>query len=200
MPPSRTTRAGHREAPLRRPSEGRGADIPGTAGADPLHALYSRPGFLIRRAHQIAVSLFIEEMGALGVTPTQSGILFVLSHRGGLDQISVARLLGLDRSTASMVIAKLVKAGLVARGIGAGDRRRRALVLTPKGRRLIDRLEGPLERARTRVLSPFTAEEAAQFVALLDKFTAAFNGTTRVPMIDERLNGEGEEDDVSDPR
>jgi len=174
-------------APGKRP-----AAEPGAAGAaDPLHALYSRPGFLIRRAHQIAVSLFIEEMGALGVTPTQSGILFVLGQRSGLDQISVARLLGLDRSTASMVIAKLVKAGLVGRGVGSGDRRRRALTLTPAGRKLLDRLAAPLDRARARVLSPFSAEEAAQFVVLLDKFTTAFNGTTRVPMIDERLTGEG---------
>jgi DNA-binding MarR family transcriptional regulator len=191
MPRSRKTRAGHRAAPLRRRSDRRA--VPEAGAADPLHALYSRPGFLIRRAHQIAVSLFIEEMGVLGITPTQSGILFVLSHRGGLDQISVARLLGLDRSTTSMVIAKLVKAGLIVRAVGPGDRRRRALVLTAKGRRLIARLAGPLERARARVLSPFTAEEAAQFVALLDKFTAAFNGTTRVPMIDDRLNG-GEPD------
>ena len=88
------------------------------------------------------------------------------------------------------MIAKLVSAGLVSRGVGVGDRRRRALVLTPAGRRLIERLAEPLERARARVLSPFTAEEAAQFVMLLDKFTTAFNGTTRVPMIDERLNGE----------
>lgn len=189
MARNRTSRAGQRDAPLRRRSDRRALPEKAAAGGDPLHALYSRPGFLIRRAHQIAVSLFIEEMGALGVTPTQSGILFVLSHRGGLDQISVARLLGLDRSTTSMVIAKLVKAGLIVRAVGSGDRRRRALVLTPKGRRLIDRLAGPLERARMRVLSPFTAEEAAQFVALLDKFTAAFNGTTRVPMIDDRLNG-----------
>jgi DNA-binding MarR family transcriptional regulator len=161
------------------------------AGADdPLHALYGRPGFLIRRAHQIAVSLFVEEMGALGLTPTQSGILFVLGHRSGLDQISVARMLGLDRSTASMVIAKLVAAGLVGRGIDTGDRRRRALTLTPAGRRMLDRLSAPMDRARERVLSPFDAEEAAQFMRLLDKFTTAFNGTTRVPMIDERTNGE----------
>ncbi|MGE5147995.1 MAG: MarR family winged helix-turn-helix transcriptional regulator, partial [Candidatus Eiseniibacteriota bacterium] len=119
----------------------------GTAAAvDALHALYTRPGFLVRRAHQIAVSLFVEEMGALGVTPTQSGILFVLSARPGLDQISVARLLGLDRSTASMVIAKLVAAGLVARGVGTGDRRRRALALTPAGRKLLDRLQAPMDR------------------------------------------------------
>jgi DNA-binding MarR family transcriptional regulator len=182
--------AGRASGPGRPASRPAGRSARAGGAADPLHALYSRPGFLIRRAHQIAVSLFIEEMGALGVTPTQSGILFVLSHRSGLDQISVARLLGLDRSTASMVIAKLVKAGWVARAVGSGDRRRRALVLTPAGRRLIDRLAEPLERARARVLSPFTAEEAAQFVALLDKFTAAFNGTTRVPMIDDRLNGE----------
>ena len=157
---------------------------------DPLHTLYGRPGFLIRRAHQIAVSLFVEEMGALGLTPTQSGILLVLGHRAGLDQISVARLLGLDRSTASMVIAKLVSAGLVARGVDTGDRRRRALTLTPAGRRMLERLSAPMDRARTRVLSPFDEAEAAQFLKLLDKFTTAFNGTTRVPMIDERTNGE----------
>jgi MarR family transcriptional regulator, lower aerobic nicotinate degradation pathway regulator len=161
-----------------------------TKSDDPLHALYGRPGFLIRRAHQIAVSLFVDEMGALGVTPTQSGILFVLGHRSALDQISVARLLGLDRSTASMVIAKLVAAGLVARGVGSVDRRRRALTLTPAGQKMLECLTAPMDRARARVLSPFDAEEAAQFLILLEKFTKAFNGTTRVPMMQERIDPE----------
>ena len=89
-----------------------------------------------------------------------------------------------------MVIAKLVEAGLVARGIGSGDRRRRALTLTPAGGRMLDRLQAPMDRARARVLAPFSAAEAEQFVALLEKFTTAFNGTTRVPMLDDRLNGE----------
>ena len=91
---------------------------------NPLEELYRRPGFMIRRVHQVAVALFIEETGKLGVTNTQYGILFVLKHRPGIDQISVANLLGLDRSTTGMVVKKLEQDGLVVRSVGAYDRRR----------------------------------------------------------------------------
>ena len=47
----------------------------------PLDQLYRRPGFMIRRAHQIAVSMFLEETGALGITNRQYGIMLVLRHR-----------------------------------------------------------------------------------------------------------------------
>ena len=95
--------------------------------------LYRRPGFMIRRAHQIAVAIFLAETGALGITNRQYGILFALKHRPGIDQISVARLLGLDRSTAGMVIKKLERAGLIGRSVGARDRRRASLALTRAG-------------------------------------------------------------------
>src|SRR3977135_2643363 len=91
---------------------------------DPLAELYRRPGFMIRRAHQIAVALFLEETGELTITATQYGILFVLERRPGIDQISVAKLLGLDRSTTGMVVTKLERAGLIGRDIGTRDRRR----------------------------------------------------------------------------
>jgi len=85
-----------------------------TRAKTPLGELYQRPGFMIRRVHQIAVSLFMEETGKLGVTNRQYGILFVLRHQPGIDQISVANLLGLDRSTTGMVLKKLEADGLVA--------------------------------------------------------------------------------------
>ena len=107
-----------------------------------LTELYRRPGFLIRRAQQIAVSLFLEETGALGITNTQYGILLVLKHRPGIDQISVAKLLGLDRSTTGMVLGKLEKAGLIGRCVGE-DRRKRNLALTPAGERMLARLGEP---------------------------------------------------------
>jgi DNA-binding MarR family transcriptional regulator len=147
-----------------------------------LDDLYRRPGFMIRRAHQIAVSLFLEETGELGITNRQYGILFALKHRPGIDQISVARLLGLDRSTTGMVIKKLEQAGLIGRGVGAGDRRRASLVLTRAGARMLARLAAPAQRAQARALAAFTPAERAQFLALLDKFIATFNGTTRVPL------------------
>ncbi|HMA74904.1 MAG TPA: MarR family transcriptional regulator [Xanthobacteraceae bacterium] len=157
---------------------------------NPLEELYRRPGFMIRRVHQIAVSLFIEETGKLGVTNRQYGILFVLKHRPGVDQISVANLLGLDRSTTGMVLKKLEDDGLVARSIDARDRRRHSLRLTKSGERLLSRLAEPARKARARVLSAFTPSERTLFLQLLDKFTRAFNGSTRVPLDPDRGHNE----------
>jgi DNA-binding MarR family transcriptional regulator len=147
----------------------------------PLDALYRRPGVMIRRSHQIAVSIFLEETGALGITNRQYGILLVLKHRPGIDQITVAKLLGLDRSTTGMVLNKLDQEGLVGRLVGANDRRRRSLKLTPAGARMLRRLAAPARRAQERVLSAFTPSERKLFLHLLDKFARAFNDTTRAP-------------------
>ena len=149
----------------------------------PLDQLYRRPGFMIRRAHQIAVSMFLEETGELGITNRQYGIMLVLRHRPGIDQITVAKLLGLDRSTTGMVLGKLEDAGLVGRVVGAKDRRTRSLKLTPAGERMLKRLAAPARRAQERVLSAFTKSEREVFLDLLDKFARAFNDTTRVPQV-----------------
>ena len=159
----------------------------------PLDALYRRPGFMIRRAHQISVSLFLEETGELGITNRQYGILLVLKAQPGIDQITVAKMLGLDRSTTGMVIKKLEQAGLVGRDVGAVDRRRVSLRLTRAGERMLERLVLPAQRAQARVLSGFTPAERTQFLALLDKFIRNFNDSTRVPFEGRRTGAKGGE-------
>ena len=149
---------------------------------------------MIRRAHQIAVSLFLEETGELGITTTQYGILLLLRHRPGIDQITVSKLLGLDRSTTGMVLEKLEKAGLIGRRVGTNDRRRRTLALTRAGARMLDRLAGPARTAQERVLSPFDGQERAEFLRLLEKFTRTFNDSTRVPLEAHRSREEPQED------
>ncbi len=137
---------------------------------------------MIRRVHQIAVALFVEETGKLGVTNRQYGILFVLKHQPGIDQISVANLLGLDRSTTGMVLKKLEEDGLVVRSVGAHDRRRHSLQLTRSGEKLLSQLAEPARKAQARVLSAFTPREQTLFLELLDKFVRVFNDSTRVPL------------------
>jgi hypothetical protein len=90
--------------------------------------------------------------------------------------------LGLDRSTTGMVLKKLEEDGLVARSVGAHDRRRHSLQLTKSGERLLSQLAEPARKAQARALSAFTPREQALFLQLLDKFTRAFNGSTRVPL------------------
>ena len=135
------------------------------------------------------MSLFLEETGALGITNTQYGILIVLKRQPGIDQISLAKLLGLDRSTTGMVLGKLEKAGLIGRCIGTHDRRRRNLALTRSGKRMLEQLAEPARRAQMHVLSPFTAEEQTIFLALLEKFVGKFNGSTRGPLEVHRAKG-----------
>ena len=156
---------------------------------DSIEHLYRRPGFLIRRAHQIAVSIFLEETGKLGITNRQYGILVLLKQQPGLDQISVSKLLGLDRSTTGMVLTKLEADGLVQRYVGDEDRRRLNLKLTRAGETMLARLAEPARRAQARVLSAFAANEQEQFLRLLDKFNRAFNGSTRVPLLASRPDG-----------
>jgi DNA-binding MarR family transcriptional regulator len=148
----------------------------------PLDELYRRPGFLIRRANQIAVALFLEETGTLGITNSQYGILLVLKHHPGIDQVSVAKLLGLDRSTTGLVLDKLEAVGLIGRSVGAHDKRRRTLSLTKAGERMLDRLAEPAKRAQAHVLSAFTPQERIELIRLLDKFVTRFNDSTRVPL------------------
>ncbi len=147
-----------------------------------LEDIYRRPGFMIRRAHQIAVAIFLEEARESRITPTQYGVLLILERRPGIDQNTLARLLGLDRSTTGLVVRKLAGRGLVARAAGAADLRRRELKLTRKGAALLGRMLASAGRAQQRLLSPLPARERRRFLGLLGRLTEAFNETTRVPV------------------
>ena len=142
---------------------------------NPLRGLEDRPGFLIRRAHQISQALFVEECAGLNITATQFGVLWVLGHGVQLDQISIARLLGFDRSTTAMVVKLLEDRKLVLRSPDPNDRRRYVLRLTKAGEDLRLRALPPVDRVRTRLESVFTSAEAKTFSRLLDKFTRAHN-------------------------
>ena len=147
-----------------------------------LEALWGRPGFLIRRAHQLAQALFLEEMGDLGVTPTQYGIMRILSVCPGVDQIGVAKLLGQDRSTTAFVLDKLVLDGLVERRANPSDRRRRELALTVRGSDVLGTLADRVRRAQEKLVSPLSAADAEQLLALLRKLVDAFNDVARTPL------------------
>ena len=147
-----------------------------------LAELYRRPGFMIRRAHQVAVAIFLEEARESRITPTQYGVLVILERRPGIDQNTLARLLGLDRSTTGMVVRKLADRGLIARVTGARDLRRRELKLTRAGSGLLARALTSAERAQKRLLSPLPARERSRFLDLLGRVAEAFNETTRVPV------------------
>ena len=148
-----------------------------------LKGLEDRPGFLIRRAHQISQGVFIEECAELNITSTQFGVLSVLSRAGELDQISVARLLGFDRSTTGLVVKLLEERALIVRTPNANDHRHNVLRLTDAGEKLVRRAEPLVDRVRKRLEAAFTPPQATMFLKLLDKLTRSFDDTVRVPFL-----------------
>ncbi|WP_158595832.1 MarR family winged helix-turn-helix transcriptional regulator [Oleomonas cavernae] len=157
----------------------------GSAAADELAELYGRPGYLIRRAHQIAVAVFSETCREFDITTTQFGVMFALSRCDGVDQITLARLLGLDRSTTGLVVALLEERGLLQRSQHAEDRRRRVLALTAAGRTHLAAVMPKAVLSVERLLEPFTAIERNIFVELLDRLVNHHNADVRVPLIAE---------------
>jgi DNA-binding MarR family transcriptional regulator len=145
-----------------------------------MEGLDDRPGFLIRRAHQISQAVFIEECESLDITATQFGIMSVLARFGALDQIGIARALGFDRSTTGLVVKLLEDRALIVRTPHPTDRRRHVLRLTAAGEKLRRRAEPLVDRVRDRLVGIFTPAQAATFMTLIDKFTRSFDDA-RVP-------------------
>ena len=144
--------------------------------------LGQRPGFLIRRLHQIHVALFMAECAGFGVTPVQFSLLSVLAARPGLDQAALALEVGVDRATTANVIARLERRRLLRRRRSAGDRRVKLAEPTAAGLALLARIDRAARAAHARTLAPLDAAERAVFVALLRRLVDAGNAHGRAPL------------------
>ena len=139
------------------------------------------PGHHIRRLHQIAVALFLQETEPLGLTPVQYAALQGVANAPGIDQRTLARTIGLDTSTTGGVVDRLEARGLLLRNANPDDRRVRLLTLTDTGHTLLADARPAMLRAQQRILEPLPAPERAEFMRLLRSLVAANNAASRAP-------------------
>jgi DNA-binding MarR family transcriptional regulator len=91
-------------------------------GADPW-PLGQRPGFLIRRLHQIHVALFQEKCAEFEITPLQYSLLSALAVRKTADQTTLAADVSLDRTTTTGALKRLQSRRFVERAVRRDDAR-----------------------------------------------------------------------------
>jgi DNA-binding MarR family transcriptional regulator len=139
-----------------------------------LHALYSSPEFLFRRAHQIASAAFAEACKHLDLTPSQYAVLFVLRELNDSSQNELGRRVSLDRSTMSVVMRSLSARRLVRELADPADRRKKRLQLTDTGRLIMAEAERLSARTSESMLSPLGEERARQLLELLEQLSSAF--------------------------
>ncbi len=141
--------------------------------------LYEQPGHLIRRAQQISVSMFHETMN-VEVTPVQYSILRMLQESPGIDQVTLAGLVALDKSTAADIAVRLESRGWIRRELLA--RRQRRLSLTAEGEAALTAMVPSVHALRDRMLASLSAEEKLEFMRLLKKFVQLNNDQSRAPL------------------
>lgn len=150
--------------------------------ADESLLLQDQPGHLIRRAQQIAVSLFLEETRDFGVTPIQFGVMQTLIDAPGVDQATLASRVGIDTATIASLSDRLEAKGYLTREPCADDRRRKRLKVTAEGRRVTVAMHAAVRQAQKRILAPLTAAERRDFMRLLTRLVEANNDLSRAPL------------------
>ena len=147
-----------------------------------LEDLYGRPGHLLRRCQQIHVALFLQELARFDLTPIQYATMFVLSRANGMDQVTLAGFVAIDRSTAGNVLMRLQSKGLVKREPSPEDGRARNLLLTAKGKKMVRDATAAVTRVQERLLSPLSKKEQSVFVNALRKIADSHNDKSRAPL------------------
>jgi DNA-binding MarR family transcriptional regulator len=142
------------------------------------------PGHLARRFQQIAVAVFLAEVGDAGfdLTPVQYAALAAVSMNPKIDQATLAGLIAYDRTTITGVVDRLVQKGLIARRASKRDRRARELDITDEGKRTLQAITPAVEEAQRSLLRGLNEKEAEQLMRLLRKAIAAGNELSRAPL------------------
>lgn len=167
--------APRRSGKLKKSSELRMRDEPGY--------LWGRPGFLIRRLHQIYCGLFFEDCGPMPITPLQFGMLTVLSEQpDGADIGSLAFQLGTDRSSTADVARRLASRGYIRQQSAKTDRRKVVSRITERGRAFLLRLEPFTYKSQDRLFQPLSPEQRRDLMTILKTLVRAHNDKGRAKL------------------
>jgi len=151
------------------------------ANTGSLTSLWDRPGYLVRRLHQIHVAMFLEKCAEFGITPVQYAVMTALLNRPDADQVTIARDAGIDRTNVADVLARLDQRGLVARKTSRQDRRQRIARLTGEGTRIAREMEHASLAAQAKFMEPLSADKRETLMSLMTELVEANNEFSRAP-------------------
>ena len=153
----------------RRATPSRATDRPGDPSPFAL-------GLLLRRAHWHAAAVMSEALRPLGIELRHFAVLIVLVNRGSTEQRDLVEATGSDKAGIMRVVDDLERKGLAVRKSVPGDRRVRAVEITPKGVELFDAAHVAAKPLAERLVAVLEPGEAEQLTDLLTRFTSPADG------------------------
>jgi DNA-binding MarR family transcriptional regulator len=107
------------------------------------------------------------------ITIPQFRTLVILSNEGPVNLSTLAGLLDVQPSTIGRMVERLVSAGLIDRKPNPSSRRELTAGLTPRGRRVVQKVTARRRAEITRVVRKMPARERRGLVGALTAFAAA---------------------------
>jgi len=114
----------------------------------------------------------LESLRARGLTPNDARALFTLAPGAGTPMGALARAWNCDPSTATWLVDRLARAGLIERVPSAADRRVKLIRLTPLGSATTKKLLKEYYRPPPE-MNGLSARELDELLTLLDRLTGA---------------------------
>jgi DNA-binding MarR family transcriptional regulator len=122
--------------------------------------------FLLAQLGAHAADRFAERIDGLGITPPHAGILRLVVATPSCNQQALAKRLGVLPSRMVILIDELTEKGLVERKRSTKDRRHSELVLTKRGRRMLEKLSKLAAEHEADLCAGLTAAERDTLAAL----------------------------------
>ena len=146
------------------------------------HTIWDRPGYLVRRLHQIHVAMFLSRVADGQVTPVQFGLLSILINRPGIDQATIGAELGLDPANVAEILRRLEDRGLLTRLVDPLNRRRKLCLATVGGKKFVQRYQKDMQLSQQQLLSPLNPAERQVFMDLLGRLVEGNNESGRTSL------------------
>ncbi|MFI6565188.1 MarR family winged helix-turn-helix transcriptional regulator [Streptomyces sp. NPDC050534] len=127
-------------------------------------------GLLLRRAHWRAAAVMGEALRPLGIELRHFAVLIVLVNQGPTMQRDLAMATGTDKAGVMRVVDDLERKGLAVRKAVPGDRRARAVEITPKGLELYDAAHAAAEPSTASLVGELKPGETELLTNLLTRF------------------------------
>ena len=127
------------------------------------------PAFLIHDVSRLRRTVVDQLIKPLGITRSQWWVLNSLFRHEGesMMQIELARLLDVGKVTVGGLIDRLEENGLVSRIQDKVDRRSKRVVISAKGKKLINRMQQVSVDLNAQIMRGISSQEEKQLAAIL---------------------------------
>ena len=125
------------------------------------------PGYLTWIANKLTRGASQAYLAAFDAGIETWRLLVLLAIESSISAQRCCRVIGMDKASVSRAFKSMQERGLITISLDPGDGRLRIATITPKGRRLHNRIMGMALARERALLSVFTAQERETLIGLL---------------------------------